>query len=69
MWIVIIILYVFAVIVDINTFTGVSKKNCLPLYISLMAISCAISIATGYVSNMPSPAGPIKDIILSIIGK
>lgn len=69
MWIVIIALYMLASAVDISTFTRVNKKGQLPLYISLMAISCAIGIANSYVNNMPSPARLIKDIVLSIIGK
>lgn len=69
MWIFVIVLYVLATVFDISTFTRVKKKDQLLLYISLMSISCAISIASNYVSNMPSPAGFIKDVILSIIGR
>ena len=69
MWIVIVLLYMLVSAVDTSVFTRVNKKGQLMLYIPLIAISCAISIATNYVKNMPSPASPIKDIVLSIIGK
>ncbi len=69
MWIFVIVLYAIATVVDISTFTKANKKDQLLLYMSLMSISCAISIASNYVSSMPSPARLIKDIILSIIGR
>ena len=69
MWIVIVLLYMLVSVVDTSVFTRVNKKRQLMLYISLIAISCAISIASNYIKNMPSPAWPIKDIVLSIIGK
>jgi hypothetical protein len=68
MWIVIIALYMLTSVVDISIFIKVNKKGQFLLYISLMAISCAIGITNNYVSNMPSPARLLKGIVLSVIG-
>ncbi|MHB1391838.1 MAG: hypothetical protein ACYCYE_01970 [Clostridia bacterium] len=68
MWIVIIILYFVVSYIDTKAFTKLKEKGILPLYIILMVISCVISTASAYVNNMPSPAGPIKNVIKSIIG-
>lgn len=69
MWIFIIVLYVLVSVVDISTSTKSNKKNQLLLYISLMSISCAIGIASNYISNIPSPAWLIKDVVIYIIGR
>jgi uncharacterized membrane protein len=42
-------------------------KKKLIAYFTLMTISCAIGIASGYVRVMPSPARPLKDLIFSIV--
>ncbi|HYE09834.1 MAG TPA: hypothetical protein VEF53_06610 [Patescibacteria group bacterium] len=44
-------------------------KAKLIVYFTLMTISCAIGITSGYAREMPSPAGPIKQFIFTLIGK
>lgn len=39
------------------------------VYFTLMTLSCAIGIASGYVKSMPSPAEPIKNIVFTLMGK
>jgi len=68
MWLIMIILYFFVSYIDTKSFTRLKEKGILPLYIILMVISCAIGTASAYVNNLPSPADPIKNFILSIIG-
>lgn len=68
MWIIIITLYMIIFFIDTRSVVKADKEGKLPLYITLMVVSCAIFIANNYTVNMPSPAGPIKDLILSIIG-
>ncbi|KUO75314.1 MAG: hypothetical protein APF77_13005 [Clostridia bacterium BRH_c25] len=68
MWVMMIILYIIVSYIDTKAFTRLKEKSVLPLYIILMVISCTIGIANAYISNLPSPAGPIRNFILSIIG-
>ena len=68
MWLVMIISYFIVAYIDTKAFTRLKEKGVLPLYIILMVISCAIGSLNAYVSDLPSPAGPIKDFIKSIIG-
>lgn len=48
-----------------SSFHNQDRKK-LFIYFALMAISCAIGIASGYVEIMPSPARPLKELIYSI---
>ncbi len=66
MWVIMIISYFVISYIDTRAFTKLKEKGILPLYIILMVISCAIGISSVYVSNLPSPAEPIKDFIKSI---
>ena len=68
MWVMMIILYFVVSYIDTKAFSRLKEKGMLPLYITLMMISCAIGISTAYVDNLPSPADPIKNFIISIIG-
>lgn len=68
MWLVMIILYFAASYIDTKAFKKLKEKGILTLYIILMAISCAIGSSSSYIKNFPSPAGPIRDLIKSIIG-
>lgn len=60
--------YLVISFIDTRSFITTEGKGNLPLYITLMAISCAISIANVYVADMPSPADPIKQFILAVTG-
>jgi hypothetical protein len=67
MWVVMIISYFVVSYIDTKAFTRLKEKGILPLYIIMMVISCAIGSSSAYVNKFPSPAGPIKDFIKSII--
>jgi hypothetical protein len=68
MWAIILILYLVLSIIDINSFSKSSEKGKLPLYITLMTISCAIGTANEYIPNMINPAEIIKNIVQAVIG-
>ena len=68
MWIMMLLSYAIVSLIDTKGFTNAGSKGILTLYIVLMTISCAIGIANGYVPHMPSPADPIRKVILLIIG-
>lgn len=68
MWVMMIISYFVISYIDTKAFTKLKEKGMLPLYIILMMISCAIGILSSYDNISLSPAGPIKDFIMSIIG-
>jgi hypothetical protein len=68
MWVMMIISYIVVSFIDTKSFTALKEKGILPLYIILMVISCAIGTSSAYVTNLPSPAVPIKDFIISIFG-
>lgn len=69
MWIMMILSYTVVAFIDTKGFKRTDSKGILALYIFLMVISCAIGIANGYIPDMPSPAEPIREIVLSIIGR
>lgn len=60
--------YITVSLIDTKGFKNISNKGILALYVVLMIISCGIGIANGYVPEMPSPAEPIRKLVLSIIG-
>lgn len=69
MWIMMIISYMTVSFFDLKATKDKITAGKLMLYIFLMAVSCAIGIANGYVLDMPSPAEPLRRMVLSIIGK
>lgn len=69
MWAMMLISYFVVSYIDTKAFTRLNEKGMLPFYIILMAASCIIGTAFRYVKYMPSPADPIKDIVLFLIGK
>ncbi|OGO77756.1 MAG: hypothetical protein A2Y23_03930 [Clostridiales bacterium GWB2_37_7] len=69
MFVIIIISYAIISFVDLKATYHNQDKAKLLVYFTLMTISCAISIASGFVKNMPSPANPIKNIIFALLGK
>jgi uncharacterized membrane protein SirB2 len=68
MWIMMILSYIAVAFIDTKGFSNTNDKRIIALYVALMALSCAIGIANGYVPDMPSPAEPIRKAIESIIG-
>ncbi|HYF75302.1 MAG TPA: hypothetical protein VD757_01835 [Candidatus Nitrosocosmicus sp.] len=68
MWGMMLLSYTVVTIIDAKPFSTQNNKGHIFIYIALMIISCTIGIANGYVSNMPSPADSIRNIVLSIIG-
>lgn len=68
MWVIMIISYIVVSYIDTKSFARLKEKGILPLYIILMVISWAIGISNAYINDFPSPAVPIRDLILSIIG-
>jgi hypothetical protein len=69
MFLIMIFSYAIFSYVDLKaTFSQKDKKG-LVVYFALMTISCIIGTASGYVKNMPSPAEPIKQLVLGIVGK
>lgn len=69
MWIMMILSYTTVSFLDLKLTRGEKSKGQIFLYICLMAISCIIGTANGYVLNMPSPAEPLRRIVFSILGK
>jgi hypothetical protein len=69
MFIVMILSYAVISLLDLKVTYNKQDKKKLIIYFVLMTISCGIGIANGYVKNMPSPSGPIKYIVLTLLGK
>jgi hypothetical protein len=69
MFIMMILSYTITSFIDLKATYHNQDKVKLIVYFTLMIISCAIGIASGYVDNMPSPAIPIKHIVFRILGK
>jgi hypothetical protein len=69
MFIIIILSYAIISFIDLKTTCYKLDKARIIVYLTLITISCVIGIASGFVKNMPSPAGPIKQIVFAIVGK
>ncbi|MDF2890671.1 MAG: hypothetical protein K0R80_1038 [Clostridia bacterium] len=69
MFFMMILSYAITSIIDLKATYHKQDKVKLIVYFTLMTLSCAIGIASGYVKEMPSPAVPIKQFILAIIGE
>lgn len=68
MWVMMIISYFVISYIDTKSFTKLKEKGIMPFYIILMLISCVIGTSSAYINKLPSPADPIKNFIMSIIG-
>lgn len=64
-----IISYIVTAYLDLKATFHKQGKAKLTVYFVLMAISCTIGIANGYVMDMPSPAEPIKKLVFAIMGR
>jgi len=69
MFVMMILSYTVFAILDLKATNQRLDKMERVVYFSLMAASCAIGIASGYVDEMPSPAGPIKQMVFMVMGK
>lgn len=69
MFVMIILFYTVVSFIDLKATYHKQDKAKLITYFSLMTISCAIGIASGYLKNMPSPGETIKHIVFTLIGK
>jgi archaellin len=69
MFIMIILSYAIISFVDLKATCYKQDKAKIIVYLTLITISCVIWIASVTVKNMPSPAGPIKQIVFAIMGK
>lgn len=69
MFIMMILSYAIFGFIDLKASYHNQDKAKLRVYFVLMTISFAIGTASGYVKNMPSPADPIKYIVLTLMGK
>jgi archaellin len=69
MFVMMIVSYTIASFLDLKASYHNQDKAKRIVYFTLMAASCAISIAGRYVKNMPSPAEPIKNIVFTLMGK
>lgn len=67
MFMMMILSYAIFAFLDLRMSFHNQDKKKLAVYFTLMAISCAIGIASGYVHTMPSPARPLKDLVFSIM--
>lgn len=69
MFFLLILSYAIISFLDLKSTYHNKDKAKLIAYFLLMAISLAISIASRYAEEMPSPAEPIKQLVFTIIGK
>lgn len=67
MFVIMILSYAAFAFFDLRVSFHNQDKKKLIVYFTLMAVSCAIGIASGYVRVMPSPARPLKDIVFAIM--
>jgi hypothetical protein len=58
--------YTVVTYIDTGGLKKLNEKGLLPLYLTLMALSCAIGTVGGYAASMPSPMDPIKRLVMSI---
>lgn len=69
MFIMMIISYSILAYGDLKATFHKQSKSALVIYFTMMVISCAYGIASGYLSHMPTPADPIKKAVLWVLGK
>jgi len=65
----ILLLYILVSIIDTKGFSKLENNGTKLFYALLMAVSCVLSIATGYIDDMPSPTDAIRNIILHMTGR
>lgn len=69
MFVMMILSYAITSFLDLKATYHNQDKVKLIVYFTIMTVSCAIGIASGYVEDMPSPAEPIKHIVFRLMGK
>jgi hypothetical protein len=69
MFVMMILSYAITSFLDLKATYHNQDKVKLMVYFTIMTVSCAIGIASGYVETMPSPSEPIKHIVFRLMGK
>lgn len=69
MFLIIIMAYIVIGYGDLKATYHNQDKAKLTIYFIMMFLSCAYGIASVYMKKMPTPADPIKEAVLWVIGK
>ena len=69
MFIMIILSYTIISFIDLKATYHKQDKAKLITYFSLMTLSCAIGIASGYLANITSPGEIMKQIVFTLMSK
>ena len=67
--ILVVLIYAMLIFFDLKATFHKEDKSKLAVYFTLMVLSCAVSIASVYVQELPSPIAPITNLFMKLLGQ